>query len=80
VGLFGEYFAEHKKKEYPRFKKHKRLFEILVIIGVAGELFADGGIFLFGRQLQSFADIEVAQLNSRAIDACAARSYAWADL
>lgn len=30
---------------------------MLVIIGVAGELFADGGIFLFSRHLQTIADL-----------------------
>jgi hypothetical protein len=61
-GLVGEYFADHKKKEYPRFKKHKRLFEQMVIIGVLGELLADGGIFSFGQRLQIIADGENARL------------------
>jgi hypothetical protein len=66
AGLVGEYFADHKKREYPKFKKRKRLFELLVIIGVAGELFADGGIFLFGGHLQTIAELEVARLNKEA--------------
>lgn len=66
VGLVGEYFSDHKKREYPKFKNHKRLFEILVIVGVAGELFADGGIFLFSGRLQTISDHEVATSNERA--------------
>jgi len=66
AGLVGEYFAANKKKEYPRFKKHKRLFEILVIAGVAGELFADGGIFVLSSRLQTISDHEVAASNERA--------------
>jgi len=61
-GLVGEYFADHKKKEYPRFKKHKRLFEQMVIVGVLGELLADGGIFSFGQRMQIIADGENAIL------------------
>jgi hypothetical protein len=70
AGLVGEYFADHKKKEFPRCKKHKHLFEILVIVGVAGELFADGGVFGFGDHLQTIANTEVALLNK---DAAAAQ-------
>jgi hypothetical protein len=64
--LVGEYWAEHKKREYPKFKKHKRLFEVLVIVGVAGELLADGGIFGFGSHLQTVSDLDVAKLNKEA--------------
>jgi hypothetical protein len=66
IGLIGEYFADNKKKEFPKFKKHKRLFELFVIVGVAGELIADGGIFGFSGRLQTVAEIEVAQLNKEA--------------
>jgi hypothetical protein len=66
LGLIGEYFADNKKKEYPKFKKHKRLFEILVIVGVAGEIIADGGIFVFSGRLQTISDQEVAASNERA--------------
>ena len=60
VGLIGEY----AKSE--RWKKHVKTFEMLVIIGVAGELIADGGIFLFSSHLQTIADQEIAALNIRA--------------
>lgn len=61
-GLVGEYFADHKKKEYPIFKKRKRLFERMVIVGVLGELLADGGIFSFGQRLQIISDGENSRL------------------
>lgn len=56
AGLIGEY----AKSE--RWKKHVKIFEMLVIIGVAGELFADGGIFLFSTYLQTIAEQEIADL------------------
>jgi hypothetical protein len=63
AGLIGEY----AKSE--RWKKHVRVFEMFVIIGVAGELLADGGIFLFSRHLQVIADQEIADLTKEAGDA-----------
>jgi len=60
IGIVGEY----AKSE--RWKRRLRLFEIFVIIGVSGELLADGGIFLFSRRLQTISDWEVAQLNDKA--------------
>ena len=51
LGLIGEH-AE-------RWKKHIKFFEVLVIIGVAGELLADGGVFLFSSQLQTISDREL---------------------
>lgn len=56
VGLIGEY----AKSE--RWKRHVKIFEMLVIIGVAGELLADGGIFLFSSHLQTIADQEIGDL------------------
>jgi hypothetical protein len=56
VGLIGEY----AKSE--RWKRRVKTFEMLVIIGVAGELMADGGIFLFSSHLQTIADHEIAEL------------------
>jgi hypothetical protein len=56
VGLIGEY----AKSE--RWRKHVKTFELFVIIGVAGELLADGGIFLFSSHLQTIADQEIVDL------------------
>ena len=57
VGIFGEY------KNLPKFLLGpKEVFEILVMIGVAGELLGDGGVFLFSRQLQTISDAEVSSL------------------
>jgi hypothetical protein len=63
VGLVGEYATSEK------WKKHVKVFEMLVIIGVAGELFADGGIFLFSRALQIKSDNEIREANAHALDA-----------
>ncbi len=63
VGLVGEY------ANVDRWKKHVKVFEMFVIIGVAGELLADGGIFLFSRHLQTVADGEIANLTKEAGDA-----------
>jgi hypothetical protein len=57
VGLVGEY------SESERWKKYVKTFEMLVILGVAGELFADAGVFVFSARLQSLSDIEVGRLN-----------------
>jgi hypothetical protein len=61
IGLIGEY--------RPKWESRKKLFELLVIIGVAGELLADGGIFAFSRRLQIISDAEVASLNKEAGEA-----------
>ncbi len=63
IGLIGEY----AKAE--RWRKHTRAFEMFVIIGVAGELWADGGIFLFSSHLQTIADLEIAGLTREAGEA-----------
>ena len=54
---------------------------MLVTIGVAGELFADGGIFLFSRHLQTIAEQEIAELTKVAGTAAdaAVRAKASAD-
>jgi hypothetical protein len=39
---------------------------MFVIIGVAGELLADGGIFLFSSHLQTIADLEIGDLTKKA--------------
>jgi len=63
IGLIGEY------AESEPWEKWTKLFEMLVIIGVAGELLADGGIFLFSRQLEVISEVEIAALNKEAGDA-----------
>lgn len=57
VGLVIEYRAEHGSR-------WMKFGEMLVIIGVAGELLGDGGIFLFSRHLQTISDLEIATLES----------------
>jgi hypothetical protein len=54
LGLVGEY------SDSPRWTKRVKLFAGLVILGVAGELLADGGVFLFSRRLQVISDSEIA--------------------
>lgn len=49
---------------------------MLVIIGVAGELLADGGIFLFSKQLQTIADLEIADLTKESGNAKASAESA----
>jgi hypothetical protein len=56
VGLIGEYAKSEK------WRKYIKVFEIFVILGVAGELIADGGIFLFSSHLQTIADQSEADL------------------
>ena len=58
VGLVGEY------SEASRWKTYVRWFPIMVIVGVAGELLADGAIFVFSERLQT---IEVAEVNDKAL-------------
>lgn len=59
AGLVGEYRTAEKSKWYKRF-------EMFVIIGVLGELLADGGIFLFTSHLEMLNALEVAALNKEA--------------
>jgi hypothetical protein len=61
VGIVGE--------ESEKWEVHKKLFVALVIAGVAGELIADGGIFLFSHQLQVISDNEIADALKSAGDA-----------
>jgi hypothetical protein len=60
IGLLGE-LARSKK-----WKDHLRTFEVMVILGVAGELIGDGGIFVFSERLQAISDTELALLNVEA--------------
>src|SRR4051794_38580251 len=63
VGLIGELAKSAK------WKSRLRIFEPFVIVGVAGELIGDGGIFVFSERLQAISDAEVAHLNKEAGDA-----------
>lgn len=63
VGVLGE---SAKSK---RWENWKRTFELLVIIGVAGELFADGAIFISSRHLQTISDGELGAVVTEAGDA-----------
>ena len=47
----------------------KKRFEYMVLLGVMGELIADGGVFFFSSQLQTVTDAEVARLNVEAGEA-----------
>lgn len=52
VGLIGE-------NKLPWWHHRLKIFEILVTIGCAGELLADGGVFVFSRHLETLSDLEV---------------------
>jgi hypothetical protein len=58
IGLVGE-FREN-------LKPWAKTFEMFVIIGVAGELLADGGIFALSRHLETIANGEIAALTQQA--------------
>jgi len=78
VGLIGEFKEELLRRKLIRWFGRKnirltfglrpfiKICELFVIIGVAGELFADGGIFLFSHHLQTISDKEVSVANERA--------------
>jgi hypothetical protein len=61
TGLIGEYRESLKRWE--------KVFELFVIIGVAGEFLADGGIFALSRHLETIANSEIAVLTQQAADA-----------
>ncbi|MBZ5542014.1 MAG: hypothetical protein LAN61_15975 [Acidobacteriia bacterium] len=58
IGLVGEYREN--------LKRWVKVFEMFVIIGVAGELLADGGIFALSRHLETIANGEIAALTQQA--------------
>ncbi|MFL6350239.1 MAG: hypothetical protein ACJ74Z_00085, partial [Bryobacteraceae bacterium] len=63
LGLLGEY----QESEY--WKKRLKIFELMVIIGVVGELWADGAIFMFSEQVQAIDEARVAKLDQEVISA-----------
>ena len=60
LGIVGEYV--NKKWWTDR----ERLWQICVIVGVLGELLADGSIFLFSHRLQLLEGADIQQLNTKA--------------
>src|SRR5262245_45545559 len=62
VGLVGEY-------RIPETSEWCKRCAAVVIIGVLGELIADGAIFVLSSHLQAINDIEVAELNNEAGEA-----------
>jgi len=68
IGLIGEIPTEDRKGKSRTFRFLYRTFEIMVILGVSGELIGDGGIFVFSEHLQAISDHEVATLNKEAAD------------
>jgi hypothetical protein len=61
AGIFGEYKKVPKRiASWP-----KAVFEILVMVGVAGELLGDGGVFAFSRALQTISDRDLAEMKNR---------------
>jgi hypothetical protein len=66
-GIFGEYQKLPKRM----MRLPKEVFEILVMIGVAGELFGDGGVFLFSHRLQTLEGANIQVLDKKAEKALA---------
>jgi hypothetical protein len=62
VGLYGESKADKWSPAPSRVTLWHKIFVALVTLGVAGELLADGDIFLFSHRLQTIQDLEVARL------------------
>jgi hypothetical protein len=61
-GALGEYLEDHNR--LPQWMRWPKLiFEIIVAVSLAGELIADGGVFVFSHHLQKLegADIEALQ-------------------
>jgi hypothetical protein len=54
VGLLGEY------KESEWWKRNVRVFEILVVLGVAGEMITETGAFWYSLRLQGIEESEIA--------------------
>jgi hypothetical protein len=69
-GALGEYLEDHKR--LPRWMRWPKLiFEIIVAVSLAGELIADGGVFVFSHHLQKLegADIDALERKSaKALD------------
>jgi hypothetical protein len=57
VGIIGEYSSTSED-----LKKWRTAFEMIVVLAIAGELMADGGVFVFSRHLQAISDAELARV------------------
>ncbi len=57
VGIIGE--IKTPAWSLPRLRSRLHAFEIMVLIGVMGELLGDGGVFLFSEHLQALSDAEL---------------------
>jgi hypothetical protein len=55
IGLIGEY-------KLPFWHPRLEFFELLVLIGCAGELLADGGVFVFSERLQKIEHTQISDL------------------
>jgi hypothetical protein len=70
-GAAGEYLEEHDV--LPRWMRWSRepklVFVWMVAISLIGEFAGDAGVYLFSGHLQSIADQEIKDANSRALDA-----------
>ena len=62
IGIFGEY-------RLPFWHHRLHIFEALVLVGCAGELIADGGVFLFSEHLQTVQQLRVKSLGKLADEA-----------
>ena len=57
---------EHR---HPWWHPRTELFALMVVIGCAGELLSDGGVFFFSRHLEALSNIEIEGLRLRTADA-----------
>jgi hypothetical protein len=63
-GAVGEYLEDHHK--LPRWMEWPKLvFIILVVLGLIGEFFGDGAVFVFSEHLQSINEAEAKALRMR---------------
>lgn len=63
IGLVGEYSKSDK------WKKHVRAFELMVILGVAGEVLSDAGVYIFSWHLQTISDNDVSAAQQKVTEA-----------
>jgi hypothetical protein len=66
IGITGEINTNDR---LPIFFRRIKAFELLVLIGVMGELLGDGGVFLFSERLQERSDSRLRSTTERLIKA-----------